>query len=191
MNRIPRDLSVSGSGRKVGGSSLLVRIGHQFTDMALLDLALTHCSLGGVHYERLEFLGDAVLELIISDELYRSFPDWPEGRLSRMRSALVDRDALLITAQSWELASELKVGRGERTPDGVVRSPSIVVNAVEAVLGAIYLDAGIVAATKVVLAAWDTRLQTVGDDEVVDAKSRLQEWTQARGWGTPGYVCSD
>ncbi|MDX8409393.1 MAG: ribonuclease III family protein, partial [Mariprofundales bacterium] len=182
-------MSSSGGGGEL--MALTARIGYVFTDSSLLELALTHCSLGGNHSERLEFLGDAVLDLVIAAELYNHFPDWPEGKLSRMRASLVDRAALLQTAKSWQLARSLRVSKGERTAGGLPRSNSVVANAVEAVLGAVYLDGGFSAASQVVVLAWRQRLLVVGEQQVVDAKSRLQEWTQERGLGPPDYLCDD
>ncbi len=182
---------MSQSGGDGGLMALTARIGYDFTDLSLLELALTHRSLGGDHSERLEFLGDAVLGIVISTALYKQFPDWPEGKLSRMRASLVDRAALLQTAKLWRLAPSLQVSKGERTARGLPRSESIVADAVEAVIGAIYLDGEFSTASQVVLSAWQQRLLVVGEQQVVDAKSRLQEWTQERGLGTPDYLCDD
>ncbi|MDQ6988083.1 MAG: ribonuclease III [Mariprofundaceae bacterium] len=166
-------------------------IGHAFAQPDLLQQALTHASTGKAHLERLEFLGDAVLGMVIADELYRRFPQVGEGVLTRMRAALVCRDGLLRVADAWDIGSFLSVGPGERDGEGKVRSASIAANAVEAVIGAVFLDAGWQATRAVVLRAWKKQLATVADNDGRDAKTRLQEYTQAQGWGLPEYIISD
>ncbi|MDX8391776.1 MAG: ribonuclease III [Mariprofundaceae bacterium] len=170
---------------------LEVCIGHVFAQPALLQQALTHASTETPHLERLEFLGDAVLGMVIADELYRRFPDVEEGVLTRMRATLVCRDGLLRVAGAWKIDSFLSVGPGERDSGGKIRSASIAANAVEAVIGAAFLDAGWQVAQSLVLHAWETHLGTVADNDGRDAKTRLQEYTQARDWGLPEYLISD
>jgi ribonuclease III len=167
------------------------RLGYSFQDPALLERALTHRSVSPEHSERLEFLGDAVLGLVIAEQLHRGFPEVDEGALSRMRAALVCRDSLLEVARRWQLAELARVGGGERTADGRLRAPSIVANMAEAVIGAVFTDGGWESARTVVLAAWEEALAGVGDGDGRDAKTRLQEWTQAQGWGLPEYVTRD
>ena len=174
--------------------ALQKRIHYSFTDQALLTRALTHRSasiaMGGKHMERLEFLGDAVLGLVISEILHGRFPDSPEGELSRMRSALVRKEGLLEVAKAWQLIPHLIVGDSERTKRGI-KSPSIGANAVEALIGAIFEDGGWESARKVVQTAWAAMLVDIDRVDTRDAKSRLQELTQANGWGLPEYELID
>jgi len=177
--------------RRPAASELESRIGHVFHDSSLLEQALTHASSGLPHLERLEFLGDAVLGMIVADELYRRFPEEDEGMLTRMRAVLVCRAGLLQVATDWGLDRLLEVGPGERNKAGVVRSASICANAVEAVIGAVFLDAGWPVAQGLVLQAWQMQFNHVAEADGRDAKTRLQEYMQARGWGLPEYVTSD
>ncbi|HXH64133.1 MAG TPA: ribonuclease III [Mariprofundaceae bacterium] len=167
------------------------RLGYGFRDPALLARALTHRSAAAAHSERLEFLGDAVLGLVIAEQLHQRFPEADEGTLSRMRATLVCRDSLLKVARRWHLSEQAHVGGGERTADGRLRSPSIVANMAEAVIGAVFTDGGWQAARELVLTAWHDLLASVEDGDGRDAKTRLQEWTQAQGWGLPEYVTRD
>jgi len=167
------------------------RIGHTFSNANILQQALTHASAHVPHMERLEFLGDAVLGGVIAEELYRRFPEVEEGVLTRMRAALVCRDGLLIVARKWAVDSLLRVGPGERDSRNRVRAASITANAVEAVIGAVFLDAGWVTAREIVLRAWKNCLEAVNDNDGRDAKTRLQEYTQAQGWGLPEYIVTD
>ncbi len=166
------------------------RIGHRFAERARLVRALTHRSASPENMERFEFLGDAVLGLVIASALHAGEPDADEGRLSRLRSLLVRRERLAEVAQGWALADCLIVGKGERV-EGRLRSPSIAANAVEAVIGAVFEDGGFAAARQVVLAAWSPWLSRTHELETRDAKTRLQEYTQARGWGLPVYHVED
>ncbi|MFQ5344768.1 MAG: ribonuclease III [Mariprofundus sp.] len=177
--------------------ALEVCIGHVFSDHRLLKRALTHRSADqtahGKHMERLEFLGDAVLGLVISELLHDRYSDKPEGELSRMRSVLVRKEGLLEVAHAWRLVGYLCVGESERAgKDGrAIKSPSIAANAVEAVIGAVFKDGGWDAARRVVESAWQTMLAGIGDIDPRDAKSRLQEWTQANDQGLPEYELRD
>jgi len=170
-------------------------IAYEFSNPALLKQAVTHCSsLSGAvtgHLERHEFLGDAVLGLAIAEYLHHSFPDKPEGQLSRMRASLVCRDSLLLIAADWRLSGCLVVGDGERDGQGGVKSPSIAADAVEAVIGAVFEDSGWEDARRIVLAAWQPMLTDIDRMDRRDAKSRLQELTQSKGWGLPSYVLID
>ena len=166
------------------------RLGYTFNNRELFDLALTHRSAGPEHMERLEFLGDAVLGLTISEHLYARFPDRPEGQLSRMRAAVVRKESLLAIAKAWQLPALLKVGEGERSGQGI-KSPSIAANAVEALIGAVFEDGGWEPARRVVLKAWQGMLKGIDEQDNRDAKSRLQEYTQAKGWGLPEYEIID
>jgi len=174
-----------------GTSRLEAILGHTFHDSSLLQQALTHTSSGLPHMERLEFLGDAVLGMIIAETLYSRFPDEKEGTMTRMRAALVCRDGLLQVAEAWDIDSLLIVGPGERDVAGRIRSESICANAVEAVIGALFLDAGWAAVRDTVVYAWQLQLDKAGQADGRDAKTRLQEYTQARGWGLPEYRVSD
>ena len=113
------------------------RLGYSFTNPELFERALTHRSTGREHMERLEFLGDAVLGLVISEHLYARFPDRSEGQLSRMRAAMVRKESLLRIAKNLKLSTLLVVGEGERS-NGGVKSPSIAANAAEALIGAVF-----------------------------------------------------
>jgi ribonuclease III len=167
------------------------RLGYRFRDPSLLERALTHRSASQEHSERLEFLGDAVLGLVIAEQLHQRFPEADEGVLSRMRATLVCRDSLLRVARHWHLAEQAKVGAGERMAEGRLRSPSIIANMVESLIGAVFTDGGWQAARELVLAAWHGLLADVQGSDGRDAKTRLQEWTQAHGWGLPEYVIRD
>lgn len=165
-------------------------IGYTFRKAEILRRALIHRSYAAEHMERLEFLGDAVLGLAMAEHLHQGFPGLAEGELSRMRAALVCKNSLGSVAAQWRLADVILVGEGERSPDGI-RSPSIAANAVEAVIGAVFEDGGWEAARGVVLRAWKGMLATVSAEGSRDAKTRLQELTQGRGWGLPEYRVTD
>jgi len=166
------------------------RIGVCFTHPNLLTRALTHCSHSTAHMERLEFLGDAVLGLVIAEYLHDLFPDEAEGQLSRLRAGLVRKESLYKVAQSWDLEVYLHVGDGERSAQGV-KSSSIVANAVEAVIGATFKDAGWSVAQTLILNAWQPLLKSMDVSDARDAKSHLQEYTQGEGWGLPEYKVCD
>ena len=166
------------------------RIGVCFVHPELLTRALTHCSYSATHMERLEFLGDAVLGSVIAEHLHDLFPDEAEGQLSRLRAGLVRKESLYKVAQSWNLEIYLHVGDGERSAQGV-KSSSIVANAVEAVIGAAFKDAGWSGAQALVLNAWQPLLKNMDISDARDAKSHLQEYTQAKGWGLPEYKVCD
>ena len=160
---------------------------YQFNDVRLLRQALTHRSMQGENNERLEFLGDAVLDFIISDVLYRSHPVAPEGDLSKLRASLVKDTSLAELASQLGLGEHLILGSGERKTGGH-RRESILADALEAIFGAVFLDAGFDAAVKTVERAFGTRLQEFPDvDELRDPKTRLQEWLQGRAKGLPSY----
>lgn len=169
---------------------LLRRLGYTFANPELFQRALTHRSAGKEHMERLEFLGDAVLGLVISEHLFARFPDRSEGQLSRMRAAMVRKESLLKIARTLKLSTLLIVGEGERS-NGGIKSPSIAANAVEALIGAIFEDGGWEPARRVVLKAWQAMLKGIDEQDTCDAKSRLQEYTQAKGWGLPEYELID
>ncbi|MDQ6965475.1 MAG: ribonuclease III [Mariprofundaceae bacterium] len=172
-------------------SRLELQLGYSFHDFSLLQQALTHTSADLPHMERLEFLGDAVLDMVIAEELYRRFPLEQEGRLTRMRAALVCRAGLLQVATAWDIDPLLTVGPGEREASGRIRSQSICANAVEAVIGALFLDGGWDVVREAVAGAWSAQLTGADKADGRDAKTLLQEYTQSRDWGLPEYVVSD
>lgn len=174
-----------------GLSALQDCIGHQFDNTNLLVRALTHRSASQPHLERLEFLGDAVLSLVISEQLFRQFRDADEGQLSRWRAYLVCGSSLKRIARDWHLQSYVRVGNGERDNGGNIRSESIAGNAVEAIIGAAFIDAGWEVAKHVVQEAWAGLSQDLPSGDMRDSKSRLQELTQARGQGLPDYHSID
>ena len=165
--------------------------GHQFADPRLLDQALTHRSAASHHNERLEFLGDAVLNYLIAEELFRRSPQSAEGDLSRLRAWLVRGSTLADIGAETGLGSSIALGSGERRSGGQ-RRRSILADTVEAVLGAILLDGGIEAVRQVVQQLFRTRLESLPDAEALrDPKTRLQEWLQARGQSLPVYAVED
>ncbi len=168
-------------------------IGYSFNSESLLRQALTHRSFAVEHTgvsdnERLEFLGDAVLELVISDILFKKFPELPEGELTRMRAALVNESSLAEVAQHLEMSQVILLGKGEAKSGGSFK-PSILSDALEAVLGAIYLDGGFRAAFNVIERIFDLKINQDSLDYKIgkDYKSLLQEITQARDHILPEY----
>ncbi|WGL16716.1 ribonuclease III [Microbulbifer bruguierae] len=162
------------------------RLGHQFTQVELLSLALTHRSHGSRNNERLEFLGDSILGLTISAALFEQFPEGREGQMSRLRAQLVSGETLAKVARELELGECLRLGEGEMKSGGHRRA-SILADAVEAIIGAIYLDAGLDAARERVLTWFGPRLQNLSLETAKDPKTRLQEWLQARQKPLPEY----
>lgn len=174
-------------------STLLVKhIGYQFRQSALLELALTHRSYSGKdNNERLEFLGDSLLNFIIGEALFQRFPHAREGQLSRLRADLVKGATLTKIALQLELGPFLLLGPGELKSGGS-RRDSILADSVEAVIGAIYLDGGLDACKERVLEWFAPRLANLRlEDTVKDNKTRLQEWLQARKWSLPTYHILD
>jgi ribonuclease-3 len=167
---------------------LAARLGYAARDAALVARALTHRSAGGADNERLEFLGDAVLSFVVAELLYREFPDLSEGDLSRYRSALVSGETLADVAESVAVGERLRLGPGELRSGGF-RRRSILADAFEALLGAVYLEGGIAAVAGVVERLWRARIAALRATPVPkDAKTRLQEWLQARGLALPVYT---
>jgi ribonuclease-3 len=162
-------------------------LGYRFQDEELLELALTHRSVGGENNERLEFLGDAVLGMVIAEALYASHPGADEGTLSRLRARLVRRETLEELARELALGELLRLGSGELRSGGHRRA-SILANALEAVFGATFLDGGWGATQAVILKLLGPRLAALdSDEELRDPKTRLQEFLQGRGHALPTY----
>ena len=159
----------------------------RFRQPELLDLALTHRSCGQRNNERLEFLGDSILNHVIAEWLYHGFPDASEGELSRMRAALVRRETLAGVARELRLGDWLRLGPGELKSGGGRRA-SILADTLEAVVGALLLDAGHLVTKERVLAWWGDRLRSVSPEATAkDAKTRLQEYLQGQGLARPEY----
>ncbi|MFZ1898979.1 MAG: ribonuclease III [Azonexus sp.] len=168
-------------------STLTAALGHSFADRALLQTALTHRSFGVSNNERLEFIGDGVLNCVIAIALFRRYPDLAEGDLSRMRANLVRQDALHRLAVSLNLGDSLRLGEGELKSGGNQR-PSILADAVEALIGAVYLDAGFEAAQAVIARLYLPLFDELSSGPVTkDAKTSLQEWLQGRKKPLPRY----
>ncbi|MGH8492278.1 MAG: ribonuclease III [Moraxellaceae bacterium] len=172
---------------------LLQALGYQFRDPVWLELSLTHRSVSGSrNNERLEFLGDSILNFIIADFLYQRFPGENEGRLSRLRAMLVKQETLASVARDLKLGDYLRLGPGELKSGGF-RRESILADTVEALLGAIFRDSADMALCAQIVASWfGERLDSVGQETVIkDSKSRLQEWLQGRRQPLPVYSVTD
>ena len=160
---------------------------YQFSNTELFAQALTHRSASGPSNERLEFLGDAVLDFVISNAIYERRPGSDEGDLSRLRAWLVNDTSLASMARDLKLGEHLVLGGGERKSGGH-RRDSILADALEAIFGAVFLDGGFDAASEVILCCYEEKLRDLPDvAELRDPKTRLQEWLQARGRGLPVY----
>jgi ribonuclease-3 len=162
-------------------------IGYVFDDKTLLTQALTHRSFSSMNNERLEFLGDGILNFIVADNLYKKFPQAAEGQLSRLRASLVKQKTLADIARELKLSEFLVMGTGELKSGGFNRN-SILSDAVEAIVGAVYLEAGF-QTTAELLAVWfESRFAALSLDQAEkDAKSQLQEWLQAQKLPLPEY----
>ncbi|MFZ3358014.1 MAG: ribonuclease III [Xanthobacteraceae bacterium] len=177
--------------RKRGASALESRIGYRFVEADMLESALTHISaLKGARnrassYQRLEFLGDHVLGLVISDMLYRTFPKADEGELSRRLADLVRKETCAEVARAIDLGAAIRVGASEANA-GARSRPAILADVCEALIGAVYLDGGYKAAEGLVERLWEVRLRATAQP-LRDPKTVLQEWAQARGLPTPVY----
>jgi len=163
------------------------RLGHQFERAGLLEQALTHRSHGFPHNERLEFLGDGVLDCVMAQELFERFPALSEGELSRLRASLVRKEALAAVARDLGLGDHLRLGEGESASGGANR-PSILADTLEALYGAVFLDAGYERARRAVCSTFGSVLESLDPNATAkDPKTRLQELLQARGQGLPSY----
>lgn len=162
-------------------------IDYRFGDAGLLQQALTHRSFGPRHYERLEFLGDSLLSMVIAEQLFQQRPHAAEGDLSRLRSRLVRDVTLARLARELDLGDYLRLGAGELKSGGFLRE-SILADVFEAIIGAIYLDGGFAAARRVLTELFADRLADLPDaDSLKDPKTRLQELLQGRGYELPVY----
>jgi ribonuclease-3 len=167
--------------------ALQAGLGYRFQDARLLAQALTHRSHSTPHNERLEFLGDGVLNCLVAAELYHRFASLREGELSRLRASLVCEPRLHEVAAGLALGDYLRLGEGELKSGGF-RRPSILADALEALIGAVYLDGGFEAAREVVMRLYRPLLETLdatGADK--DSKTQLQEWLQSRKYALPQY----
>jgi ribonuclease-3 len=166
-------------------------MGYEFKDRELLEAALTHRSAGSKNNERLEFLGDAILGSVIAGQLFRGFPDAPEGDLSRLRANLVRKESLAEVARSLGLGDFLRLGSGELKSGGS-RRDSILADAVESIVGAIYLDGGMEPCHKFIVSMFEDRMSTLSNTiELKDPKTRLQEYMQANRMDLPSYEIVD
>ncbi|PCS23791.1 ribonuclease III [Candidatus Enterovibrio escicola] len=163
------------------------RISYEFSDITLLSLSLTHCSASDIHNERLEFLGDSILSFVVADELYHRFRNLDEGDMSRMRATLVRGNTLAEFGREFELGNVLQLGPGELKSGGL-RRDSILANAVEAIIGAVYLDSNLEMVRGIVLGWYKFRLDTIlpGVNQK-DPKTRLQEYLQGQRKQLPAY----
>ena len=172
-------------------SALENNLGYTFVDSKLLQRALSHRSVGSVNNERLEFLGDAILGFVIAAELFSHFADADEGQLSRMRAQLVNREMLADLARKLDVAHYLRLGSGEEKSGGGQR-PSILADAMEAIIGAIYLDAGLQQSRACVLSWFGDHVESLSTlKPKKDAKSCLQEWAQAQKLPLPHYAIQE
>jgi ribonuclease III len=174
-------------------ADLETRLGHRFVDDGLARRALSHISsfsTGGLEgrlgsYERLEFLGDRVLGLVVAEMLYEAFPQATEGELSIRLAALVRRETCAEVAVEWDVGPHLALGAGEAQAGGRKKA-TILADACESLIGAIFLDGGFLAAREAIARAWAPRMRAVLSP-ARDAKTLLQEWAQARSLGAPNY----
>ena len=167
------------------------KIGYQFNDADLIHLALTHRSAAGKHNERLEFLGDSILSFVIADDLYHRFPKVNEGDMSRMRATLVRGHTLAELGREFELGDYLKLGPGELKSGGF-RRDSILADAVEAIIGAVYLDSDTEVVRRIILSWYQSRLDAIQPGvSQKDPKTRLQEFLQGRRNPLPVYTVTN
>jgi ribonuclease-3 len=166
-------------------------LAYTFKQQGLLNQALTHRSAKGQHNERLEYLGDSILGFVIADYLYHQFPKHKEGDLSRVRSSLVKGDTLSIIGRELQLGDYLQLGPGELKSGGHNRD-SILADAVESIIGAVYLDAGLDESKALIMRLFAERLKNMNPNLLLkDNKTRLQEHLQARGLPLPDYQVKD
>ena len=167
--------------------SLMRVLHHQFDDVGLLKLALTHRSKGSKNYERLEFLGDSILGFVVAEWLYANYPQLAEGKLSRMRSSLVRKETLALVARELNLSDYLILGEGELKSGGFNRD-SILSDSVESIIGALYLDSGFDKANEFIMHNFAIHFKNISDTSThKDAKSQLQEVMQKKALNLPVY----
>ena len=175
----------------VARNTLETLLGHSWQERQLLTQALTHRSHGASNNERLEYLGDGVLNCVVGLMLYQRFPDLPEGRLSRLRANLVNQDSLHEIARELDLGRYLRLGEGELKSGGASR-PSILADALESLFGAALLDGGFATASAMIERLFGERINAINPTvQGKDAKTRLQEWLQSRRYGLPRYTLVD
>lgn len=163
-------------------------LGYLFNDDNLLNIALTHCSAGAINNERFEFLGDSLINLIMAEALYKQFPDASEGQLTRLRAACVRGETLAIIAQGFQLGNYMRLGSGELKSGGAHR-PSILADALEAVIAAIYLDSDFETVKQLILNWYVETLSNLSlDTTQKDPKTQLQEYLQAQKHPVPLYT---
>ncbi len=167
--------------------SLLTKLGYSFDNVELLDEALTHRSYSAKNNERLEFLGDGILNFVIAHELFKQYPDVQEGDLSRLRANLVNKESLAEIANQLDLGEVIKLGSGELKSGGF-RRPSILADTVESILGAVYNDGGFDPCRDLIVRLYAKRLASPTDlQSLKDPKTQLQELLQSRRFSLPEY----
>ena len=172
-------------------NALLKKLEYSFNDLMLLDEALTHRSFSAKNNERLEFLGDGILNFVIADELFKAYSDVQEGDLSRLRANLVNKESLAVIAKKLNLGDVIKLGSGELKSGGF-RRPSILADAVESILGAVYCDGGFQPARDLIVRLYAERLSSPTDlQSLKDPKTQLQELLQSRRFSLPLYQVTD
>ncbi len=170
---------------------LITALGYTYQNTALLDEALSHRSAGATNYERLEFLGDGLLNFVIASALYRQHPELDEGALSRLRASLVRESTLAEIARDLNLGDYLVMGQGELRSGGFKRD-SILSDVVESLIGACFLDSNFETAQTLVLALFQDRLHNLPEAQSLkDAKTQLQEWLQGQQLDRPIYEVID
>jgi ribonuclease-3 len=167
------------------------RLGYQFKDEALFDLALTHRSCGALNNERLEFLGDSILNFVVGESLFERFPEAKEGQLSRLRAQMVKGETLAEIAREFDLGPCLNLGEGEMKSGGF-RRDSILADTVEALIGAIHLDQGMASARERIRVWYQSRIEALQlETNRKDPKTELQEYLQAKKCALPEYRVVD
>ncbi len=168
-------------------ASLLDKLGYSFDNVELLNEALTHRSYAAKNNERLEFLGDGILNFVIADELFKQYSDVQEGDLSRLRANLVNKESLAEIANQLDLGEVIRLGSGELKSGGF-RRPSILADAVESILGAVYSDGGFDVCRDLIVRLYAKRFASPADlQSLKDPKTRLQELLQSRRFALPDY----
>lgn len=162
-------------------------LGYTFNKSDFLKTALTHRSASSNNNERLEFLGDSVLNFVIAEEVYTSYPDLPEGDLSRLRACLVNKEGLAKIAHDLDIGQYLLLGSGELKSGGY-RRDSILADTIEAIFGAVYLDGGFDVCNQLIISLYKTQLKNIPDPSLLkDPKTRLQELLQSSKFSLPNY----